>query len=219
MYMTALTNDQINAYNAAGGSTAANTDPAAAQERFLNLFVAQLQNQDPLNPMDNAQMTSQMAQINTVTGIQQLNETLKGMGTQFAALQAMQGASLVGREVLVAGNRLSFDDAGVGHGAFSLASSADSVTVDVMGKAGNLLGTLRLGAQAAGQQFFDWNDNGIDPATVGTFRVTATSGQNAVTVTTLSPQRVEAVGMSDGAMTLRTSAGQTVGYDQVQAFM
>ena len=53
-----------------------NTDPAAAQDRFLKLLVAQLNNQDPMNPLDNAQMTSQMAQINTVTGIQQLNQTM-----------------------------------------------------------------------------------------------------------------------------------------------
>ena len=51
----------------------------ASQDRFLKLLVAQLNNQDPLNPMDNAQMTTQMAQINTVSGIQELNATLKGM--------------------------------------------------------------------------------------------------------------------------------------------
>ena len=53
------------------------TDPNAAQDRFLKLLVAQLNNQDPMNPLDNAQMTSQMAQINTVTGIQQLNQTMQ----------------------------------------------------------------------------------------------------------------------------------------------
>ena len=53
-------------------ATTAN-DSAAAQDRFLKLLVAQLNNQDPMTPMDNAQMTSQIAQINTVTGIQQLN--------------------------------------------------------------------------------------------------------------------------------------------------
>ena len=64
----------INNKSATSNST---TDPAAAQDRFLKLLVAQLNNQDPMNPMDNAQMTSQMAQINTVTGIQQLNRPWK----------------------------------------------------------------------------------------------------------------------------------------------
>ena len=82
----------------------AGTDPTAAQDRFLKLLVAQLNNQDPMNPMDNAQMTSQMAQINTVTGIQQVNETLKSMADQFASLQVLQGASMVGRDVLIEGS-------------------------------------------------------------------------------------------------------------------
>ena len=84
-------------------------DATVTADRFLKLLVAQMQNQDPLNPMDNAQVTSQMAQINTVTGIEKLNTTVQGLSTQFMQLQAMQGASLVGRDVIVAGNKLSID--------------------------------------------------------------------------------------------------------------
>ena len=84
------------------GSTSASnaTSPQASQDRFLKLLVAQLNNQDPLNPMDNAQMTTQMAQINTVTGIQQLNQTVKSLAEQFGQTQAAQAASLVGRQVV-----------------------------------------------------------------------------------------------------------------------
>ena len=57
------------ATDSSGTKANAATDPAAAQDRFLKLLVAQLNNQDPMNPLDNAQMTSQIAQINTVTGI------------------------------------------------------------------------------------------------------------------------------------------------------
>ena len=77
------------------GSTKAsdpNTDPAALRRIVSELLVAQLNNQDPMNPLDNAQMTSQMAQINTVTGIQQLNQTMASMAAQFNSLQVMQGA-------------------------------------------------------------------------------------------------------------------------------
>ena len=69
------------------------------QDRFLKLLVTQLRNQDPLNPMDNAQMTSQMAQINTVTGIQQLNQTLKGMADQFSSLHRPSGLSVASTPV------------------------------------------------------------------------------------------------------------------------
>ncbi len=85
---------------ATGTNTASTTSTIdEAQDRFLKLLVAQLNNQDPMNPMDNAQMTSQMAQINTVTGIQQVNETLKSLGAQFTAMQVLQGSSMVGHDV------------------------------------------------------------------------------------------------------------------------
>ncbi|HEX5390748.1 MAG TPA: flagellar hook capping FlgD N-terminal domain-containing protein, partial [Burkholderiaceae bacterium] len=70
MFMSPLSTSEIDAYNAKGGANAASSDPQAAQDKFLKLMVAQLANQDPLNPMDNAELTSQMAQINTVSGIQ-----------------------------------------------------------------------------------------------------------------------------------------------------
>ncbi len=76
--------------------------------------------------MDNAQVTTQMAQIQTVSGIDKLNTTVQGLNGQFAQLQALSGASLVGRDVLIEGNRLAADD-GVGHGGFELASQADHV--------------------------------------------------------------------------------------------
>jgi flagellar basal-body rod modification protein FlgD len=218
MFMTALNNSQIDAYNASGGAQAANTDPAAAQDRFLKLFVAQLNNQDPLNPLDNAEMTSQMAQINTVTGIQQVNETLKSMATQFGAMQNMQGASLVGRQVVSQGNQLSLDG-DVLRGSFVMNGDADAVRVDLLGAAGEILGSADLGAKAAGMQNFAWSYGSVDPAAVAKIQVTATQGGQRVAATPLSRQRVESVGMVEGSLRLRTESGSTVGYDSVLAFM
>ncbi len=103
MFMTALNNSQIDAYNASGGAQAANTDPAAAQDRFLKLFVAQLNNQDPLNPLDNAQLTSQLAQMSTVSGIEKLNAAFSQLVAQSAAGQVLQAAHLIGRQVMLPG--------------------------------------------------------------------------------------------------------------------
>jgi flagellar basal-body rod modification protein FlgD len=218
MFMTALTNSQIDAYNASGGTTAANTDPQVAQERFLKLFVTQLNNQDPLNPMDNAEMTSQMAQINTVSGIQQLNATLSSMSTQFASLQTMQGTSLVGREVLASGNGLSIND-GVASGSFNLSKAADTVNVSILGTSGEVLGTVNLGAKSAGLQSFDWSLGSVDPSKVAGIQVNATAAGQTVTSTPLLRQRVDSVGMVDGSLRLRTESGSTLTYDQVLAFM
>jgi flagellar basal-body rod modification protein FlgD len=218
MFMTPLSNSQIDAYNAKGGSQADSTDPQAAQDRFLKLFVAQLSNQDPLSPMDNAQMTTQMAQINTVSGIQQVNQTLKTLAEQFTAVQNIQGASLVGREVITQGNQLSIDGS-VAQGSFSLSSSVDKLQVDILDSAGAILGTVDLGAKSAGMHNFEWPFGNVDPSRIAKMQVTATSGGKSVAVTPLSRQTVQAVGMVDGSLRLRTESGGSVSYGDVLAFL
>ena len=64
------------------------------QDRFMKLLVAQMKNQDPLNPMDNAQMTTQIAQINTVAGLERLNTTVEGLASQFTQLRELMDQRL-----------------------------------------------------------------------------------------------------------------------------
>jgi len=153
-----------------------NTDPQAAQDRFLKLLVAQLTNQDPMNPLDNAQMTSQMAQISTVTGIQQLNETIKGMAAQFGSLQVLQGSTLVGRDVLLEGNTLQRGE-DAARGAFDLAENASSVKVEILTQGGTLLGTVNMGQLAAGRHEFDWDPSLYQGTADIRFRVVARNGR------------------------------------------
>jgi len=106
----------MNATNAAPSATAFNTPAAAAkssatEERFLTLLVAQMKNQDPLNPLDNAQVTSQLAQLSTVSGIDKLNATLQTLAGSFAQAQSLQAAVLIGHDVLVEGNALALSGA------------------------------------------------------------------------------------------------------------
>ena len=112
-----------------GSNTVKTQNEAGAEDRFLKLLVAQMQNQDPLNPMDNAQVTSQMAQIQSVNGIEKLNRSVEGLGSQFAQMSALQGAALVGRDVIVPGNRLVTNDEELVQGGFELNGPADSVKV------------------------------------------------------------------------------------------
>lgn len=126
-------------------------DAASMQDRFLKLLVAQINNQDPLNPMDNAQMTTQMAQINTVNGIQQVNETLQGMASQFASMQVLQAASLVGHEVLLPGSTLTRDaTTGTVGSAFDLGGNASQVKIEILSPVGDVLGTLNSSAMPPG---------------------------------------------------------------------
>jgi flagellar hook assembly protein FlgD len=110
------------------------------------MLVTQLQNQDPLNPMDNAQITSQMAQINAVTGLDKVNTSVQALGAQFLQMQAMQGAALVGRDVAFEGNSVTVRD-GVGRGAVELASAASSTRVEVLDGSGKVVGTVDLGTE------------------------------------------------------------------------
>jgi flagellar basal-body rod modification protein FlgD len=202
-----------------GVSVASSPDASMTSERFLKLLVAQMQNQDPLSPMDNAQVTSQMAQINTVSGIEKLNGTVQGLSTQFMQLQAVQGAALIGRDVIVAGNRIDIDPAtAVGQGGFELAGPADAVKVEILAPSGAVVQTINLGAEGAGMHSFDWPAGTATNASGLTFRVHATSGGVAMPVTTLMRDRVDAVSTKGNSFNLELQNSGTVAYSAVKAF-
>lgn len=169
---------------------------------FLTLLTTQLQNQDPLNPMDNAQITSQLAQINTVSGIETLNATLK---TLLQDSQTAQAAGLVGHSVMVPGSGLlltsttssSGTTTSAAVGAFDLASAADNVTVTIKDSNGLVMRTLSLGALDSGVHDFAWDgktDNGTAAADGNyTISVAAKQGSNTVTATTLALGTVRSV--------------------------
>ncbi len=207
---------------APGGVTAASTvtttkNEEASADRFLKLLVAQMQNQDPLSPMDNAQVTSQMAQINTVSGIEKLNTSVQGLSGQFMQMQALQGATLVGHDVVVPGDLLSVGS-GLAQGGFELGSAADNVTVEVLAPSGKVLDTIDLGAQTSGLHSFGWPAGTADDSSGLRFRVTAKSGATKLAVTPLMRDRVDAVSTSGNALTLELQKSGSVPYSTVKAF-
>lgn len=205
--------------NTTSTSTVKTKNEAGAEDRFLKLLVAQMQNQDPLNPMDNAQVTSQMAQIQTVNGIDKLNTTVSGLGTQFAQLSAMQGASLVGRDVIVAGNQLTANDEGLPQGGFELTSAADRVQVEVLNAGGRVIDTIELGAQSAGRHGFEWTPPaGVDASLGQRFRIVAKSGAATVSSTPLMRDRVDAVIAGGDQLTLELRNSGSVAYADIKAF-
>ena len=203
--------------NVTTSAATAASDAAATSDRFLKLLVAQMQNQDPLSPMDNAQVTSQMAQINTVSGIEKLNTTVAGLAGQFAQLQAVQGVSLVGHDVVVPGNAMRITE-GVGQGGFELAGPADQVKVEVLSAGGQVVDTLNLGAETSGLHSFDWPAGSATTGSGLKFRVTATSGSVNTAATTLIRDRVDAVTTSGNVFSLELANSGTVPYSAVKAF-
>jgi flagellar basal-body rod modification protein FlgD len=204
----------------------ANSTPAASgasgqmvsADTFLKLLVAQMKNQDPLNPMDNAEVTSQMAQINTVTGINTLNTTVQSLSSQFTQMQALQGASLVGHSVIVPGNRLNIDPtSATGEGGFQIATPADAVKVDILAPSGAVVQSINLGAEGAGLHSFSWPAGAATNADGYTFRVTATSGGVTIASTALMSDVVDAVTTAGGTFSLELQNSGSVPYSSVVA--
>ncbi len=164
--MTTVTN--TNAGNAT--SAAFSTANAASQnligdtqDRFLTLLIAQMQNQDPLNPMDNAQVTSQIAQLSTVNGITQLNNTLLALSGQMDVSQSMQAAALIGKGVLVPGEKISLGSSADGDlreatpFGLDVVSPTESVTVSILDASGKAIRKIEMGAQQVGIVSVQWD--------------------------------------------------------------
>jgi flagellar basal-body rod modification protein FlgD len=218
MSTSAVTNN-TSAASGATNSKSNSTSTTDASDRFLKLLVTQMQNQDPLNPMDNAQVTSQMAQINTVTGIDKLNTTITGMSNSFTQMQMLQGASLVGHGVLLEGNQLHVDEAsGQAVGGYQLSAAASQVRIEVLNSAGAVVDTINQSGMGAGRQGFSWKPDDANMSTSGlTFKVTATSNGKAVTATPLMSDLVNAVSTTDGSLNLELLHSGSTAYSKVKA--
>ena len=183
------------------------------QDRFMTLLVTQMKNQDPLNPMDNAQVTSQMAQLSTVTGIDRLNATLETMMSNAQNSQSMQASSLIGHSVLVAGSNVQFDGT-AGNFGIELPESVDSLQITISDTAGNPIRQLALGKQNEGIIPLSWDgygDNGtLAPAGSYKISVSAKSGGSAATANTLSLEQINSITTSASGVKLNLSNANSV---------
>lgn len=190
------------------GAAAGSTVNADIGDRFLKLLVAQMKNQDPLNPLDNAQVTSQLAQINTVNGIEKLNASIGDLSASLLAGQSLQSAGLIGRTVLADGNRLTLSAGVPARGALQLNDAADSVKVTVSGAAGNVVRQIELGPRSAGLTDFEWDGRNDAGAVVApgaySFEVVATRGGQTIAASALTSGVV--TGVMPGNAGARVSA-------------
>lgn len=159
----------LNAHNNSASKTA--TNAADTEDRFLKLLVTQMKNQDPLNPMDNAQVTSQLAQLSTVTGIDKLNATLQALSDTMSIGQSLSATSVIGHGVLIPGSSIALNN-GNAIGGIELTQPADSVKVLIQDATGKIVSTLQMGSQKAGVTPLAWDgqtDAGT-PAVNGTYK-------------------------------------------------
>ncbi|MCW9046969.1 MAG: flagellar hook assembly protein FlgD [Gammaproteobacteria bacterium] len=164
------------------------------QEDFLKLMTEQLANQDPLEPQDNNEFMSQIAQFGAVEGINGLLDSFNDLATNLQSSQALEASNIIGRQVLVEHDQGYLPTTGTLDGAVELDSSSSNVAVNVYDSNGELFGRVDLGPQPAGLVQFNWDGTTFSGqrAPAGRYRidVEATFGN---TTESLTPQVADQV--------------------------
>ena len=145
----------LSVYNKTGNVGTGKSEMGQAD--FLRLLTAQMQTQDPFQPMDNAQMVAQMATITNSSGIAEMNQTLKGLASSLTGTRLGDAASWIGKSMLVQSNIVAPDAAGQYTGQVSFANATSGASVDLLDGNGNVVKTIGLGDRPAGDTNFYWD--------------------------------------------------------------
>lgn len=221
MALTATTpSDATSALGALASTTKSSSD---SEQRFLKLLVTQLNNQDPLNPLDNAQLTSQLAQMSTVSGIEKLNGAFQSLLAQSGSSQVLQSASLIGRTVLVPGNDLALKQGVDVPFAVDMPGAAESVKVTITNAAGETVRSYDLGALPQGVKTLSWDgaaDNGVAVADGAyTLNVVATGGGASVAASALTYANVASVAQGANGVALDLGASRKASLSDVRLIL
>jgi len=175
---TVDTNNTTNT-NSTSSSSSSSSTGAMSQSDFLKLMVAQLQAQDPTNPVDNQEFASQMAQFSTLSATQDLNTTVTSLASQLTSAsqtnQVLSSANLVGRNVMVPATTTAYDGSTATKGAVNVAT-AGAVVINITDASGNAVRTINLGTQSEGLSQFTWDgkDDSGKAVAAGTYTLAAT---------------------------------------------
>jgi len=187
--------------NSTSGTNSASSGSSTqlGQAQFLSLMVAQLKNQDPMQPMQNGEFLSQMAQFGTVSGIQDLQKSFGSLANALQSNQALMASSLVGRTVLAPGNAGYLAAGGTIGGAVDLPASTPDVVINITDSSGQLVQRLDLGAQSGGSVRFAWDGTTAagTAAAPGVYKLTAQAldGTQQYAPGTLVEARVDSVSL------------------------
>ncbi|MCU1716471.1 flagellar hook assembly protein FlgD [Pseudomonas sp. 5P_3.1_Bac2] len=213
--------DKYSITNTSGSSSnSAQSTSDLGKDQFLNLLVAQLNNQNPLEPQGNGEFIAQLAQFSQVEGIQELNSTVGNILSNYQSSQALQASSMVGRKVIVPAEQALVDTSESFKASLILPTSSANVYVNVLDSAGATVSRVNLGAQEAGQISFIWDGkdasgNTLPPATY-TFKAEASYADGSKGLYTLLPANVDSVTLGGSELVLNLAGIGSVPLSQVQ---
>ncbi|BBO79800.1 basal-body rod modification protein FlgD [Desulfosarcina ovata subsp. sediminis] len=191
-------------YSQASTSTSSDEDETVmGKDDFLTLLVAQLQNQDPLNPSDSTEFTAQLAQFSSLEQLQNINDALSDFEVYQSTLNNIQASNFIGKTITASGDTLTVEDGVANDIAFELEESSTSVYIQIYDASGTYVGDIDAGAMAAGQQTVSWDatdDNGtaVDDG-VYTYSIMAVDADgNSVTTTSYVTGMVTGIDYESG---------------------
>ncbi len=185
------------------------------EQDFLNLLMTQLQNQDPLSPMEGTQMMEQISALNQVEQLQAANANLESLILGMASLNNASSVNLIDRSVMVAGDEFQAESSSVDLG-YMLEGEADTVTVEIFDEAGDYVDEIQLGAADGGLNQFTWN--GAEAGQNYSFKVTASLDGEDVSTQTAIVGQVTGLDFTGGVVQL-VLGDLTIGLDQVLAVL
>jgi len=218
---TSVLGDLDSSYRLSTATKKANKE--LGQDEFLMLMMTQFKNQDPLKPQDPTEFLSQLAQVSSVAGISEMKNSIASLADSLYAGQALQAASVVGRDVLAPSSTATFAAGGSVKGAVDMPVSTSAGFVRVVDGSGALVKEIGLGAQPAGLVNFTWDgtNNAGTAMPAGTYKVVAgyRNGDGETAVDTYVAKRVASVsiGGDGGGTTITTADNQTLSLGKVRA--
>ena len=204
-------------------SAASGNSSADLQNQFLTMLVAQLKNQDPTNPMDNSQLTTQLAQINTLSGIEKLNTTLGSISGQISTSQSLQSSTLIGHGVMVNGSQVLVGTGTTTPFGVELDSASTATSVTIKDSNGATVRTIDLGKLSAGVHTFSWDGKLDDGSTApdGKYSVTlaASNGSTQLVAQPLNYAYVNGVTTANGATKLDLGTMGSATLDEIRQIL
>lgn len=197
--------------DSASGADAMKKATGLNKDDFLQLFITQLKNQDPLNPQDSSQFISQLAQLTQVEQAYNTNSNLQNLINVQNGSNNLASVSFLGNTVVAMGSKVGHLYGGQSTIGITLPASAESVRVDIVDSLGNTVRTINLGQTQQGVTMFSWDGLGSSgqPMSSGTysFKVKATAADGSeIQATTLVQGKVEGVSL-DGTSPVLSVGG------------
>ena len=208
--------------NSSSTAASARRKTTLTQDDFMNLFITQMKFQDPLQPLDNNQMATQMAQFNTVDALAKMNDTLNQMTANQTSLSNLQASNLLGKKIQAKGNNFSIQSGVVSNGAYQL-SQAGNVTIQISDSSRNLVRQINAGYKNTSVQSIGWdgkNQQGTAlPDGSYTFKVLAADQKGqAVPVTTYQLGTVDGVSFDNGTAYFQMG-GNKISFSDILAIL